>query len=127
MGTYAEQVLDAGGDSAEGRVAGGLEAGITDDGAASGPRAANGAPESSSEAPSGLGEGKRRPPHGRRVRHPGTCGVRVRLASATPDSSKQEHCDAVQWVRNAGRERGWGRDELRVLFSVVTEYTPHGT
>ena len=36
LGTDAEQVLDAGGDSAEGRVAGGLEAGITDDGVASG-------------------------------------------------------------------------------------------
>lgn len=51
LGTDAEQVLDAGGDSAEGRVAGGLEAGITDDGVASGHRAANGALESSSEAP----------------------------------------------------------------------------
>ena len=57
----------------------------------------------------GLGEGRRRPPHGWRVWDLGTCGVWVRLASATPGLSKQEHSDAVQWVRSAGREQGWGK------------------
>ena len=82
LGTDAEQVLDV--DVGAARCPQGADGGewaekqedwkqeITDDCAANGPRET--APESGSEAPSGLGEGRRRPPHGRRVWHPGLAG-----------------------------------------------------